>query len=291
MSETSKGTFIGENRIKAHGNRLLLRALIAFFAMAAMLSSVAYAWLTANRQVGSGDMDMALVVDDTSASYVVYRYDIAEGKCVTTDADGNALNIANLDFNQYDTIFKSYNKYTPMIVKVDVVRISSMPTSGKLALTITKNKTGEYTDPECVSSKVMRFALAILDVGTTTDPSEVYAIFEEQLYHPLSAVGLNYSADYTKTLATATLVDGGDYNIESAENTVLYVDYDEGDWFFDDEGNQTLTAYLYIMYDAALVSLYQSDVEIGDGSLSANVVGFENDLKKISVGYIPADEN
>lgn len=267
------------------------RGLIVLLAMSALLTVVTYAWLTSNRQVGSGDMDMSLVVDDTSASYVVYRYDIAQGQCVTTDAEGNALDISDLDFNQYDTIFKSYNKYTPMIVKVDVVRVSSMPTSGRLTLTVTKNKTGEYTDPDCVSSKVMRFALAVLDGETTNDPNEVYALFEEQFYNPLANVGLNYSADHTKTLANAASAEGGDYVIDSAESIVLYADYADSDWYFDGDGNQTLTAYLYIMYDAALVSLYQSDVEIGDGSLSANVVGFENDLKKIAVGYIPADGN
>ena len=221
----------------------------------------------------------------------MYRYDIAAGACVTTDNEGNALDISNLDFNQYDTIFKSYNKYTPMIIKIDVVRLSVMPTSGRLTLTVSKKTDGEYTDPDCVSSKVMRFALTVPDVGTTTDPGELYSLFEEELYEPLSNADFNYEEDYTKTLATATVDGNGEYVVTSADSIVLYADYDEADWQTDSYGNQTLTAYLYVMYDAALVSIFQSDIEIGDGSLSANVISVENDLKKIAVGYLPSDDS
>ena len=102
-------------------NRLLYTIFVTAVAFNLVIIS-SFAWLTLNRKTGVGQMGMSLDVDDTSAVYEAYMYDLKTGKGtnsrkeIVVDENGNTtvktepLTITNIDLNQYDTIFKGQNR-------------------------------------------------------------------------------------------------------------------------------------------------------------------------------------
>ena len=52
------------------------------------------------------------------------------------------------------------------------------------------------------------------------------------------------------------------------------------------DNDETLNVYLYMTYDVQLIECYMDKHSGGGISLDDNSVFFENDMKKITVGYI-----
>ena len=68
--------------------------------------SASVAWLTINRRTDADGMGMGLTVDDTSAVYEAYMYDIKAGKGTDTGENGEALESLHLkSFTMALTIF------------------------------------------------------------------------------------------------------------------------------------------------------------------------------------------
>ena len=160
-------------------------ALVVSFCMM-VVSSVA--WLTTNRTLKSEGMGMGLAIDDTSAVYKVYMFDLKT--LVGTDkikGDGDTstpLNIANLKMNEYDTIFVVQNQYTPVFAQIQISRNSSnseMPMNGTVYITINRDSNVDKFDENGELSKnissVIRFS-AIIDTTkadtTITDADALY---------------------------------------------------------------------------------------------------------------------
>ena len=91
------------NRLKK--NKVLYTFLTTVLAFN-MVIVTSFAWLTLNRKTAVDDIGMGLAVDDTSAVYEAYMYDLEKGAGTDLNADGEKLNVTNIDLNQYDTIFQ-----------------------------------------------------------------------------------------------------------------------------------------------------------------------------------------
>ena len=272
---------------KLKKNRLLYTFFVTAVALNLLIIS-SFAWLTLNRKAGVGEMGMALAVDDTNAVYQAYMYDLKNGKGTNKSADGTDLNITNIDLNQYDTIFKGQNKYTPIFAKIILIRSQSMPKSGTVHITVEREDSGiDLQSLTAFSSSIVRFTTFIM-----SDKSDINITDPALLYDHIStverfkAIELYSGNDRTDSKTFVDVHGEGAGHTHSKSNSLtVSVDYQETDWYLNSENDEALNVYLYITYDVQLVKCYMDENTGGELSLDDNSVFFENDMKKVSVSY------
>ena len=272
---------------KLKKNRLLYTFFVTAVALNLLIIS-SFAWLTLNRKAGVGEMGMALAVDDTNAVYQAYMYDLKKGEGTNKNADGETLNITNIDLNQYDTIFKGQNKYTPVFAKIILIRSQSMPKSGTVHITVEREDSGiDLQSLTAFSSSIVRFTTFIM-----SDKSDINITDPALLYDHIStverfkAIELYSGNDRTDSKTFVAVHGEGAGHTHSKSNSLtVSVDYQETDWYLNSENDEALNVYLYITYDVQLVKCYMDENTGGELSLDDNSVFFENDMKKVSVSY------
>ena len=270
------------------GNKTATSLILTLLAFSLCIFS-SVAWFSLNRKTDSDSMGMALALDDTSAIYKAYMYDLENQKGTDKDPNGVELNIANLDLNQYDTIFRTQNKYTPAIAKIQIIGNSSMPESGTVQLTIERNLelASNKEALDLFSSSVIRFTALIdstkQDLEMTT-PEALYShINTAARFSEVEGYTGNARAD-SKTFVTVS-GEGESHTHAKHDTITISVAYTANDWY-KSENNKALNVYLYITYDVALIECFMQE-QVGDAfSFDDNIYFFENDMKKISVSYI-----
>ena len=143
-------------------SKALTPLVVGFLALnLCIVASVA--WFTMNRKTGAEEMGMGLSVDDTSAVYKAYMFDIDKLEGTNVHPDGTELNVTNIDLNQYDTIFRSQNKYTPVIVQIQIVRNTSMSENGTIHITVEREAIQAQAEGglDMFSSSVVRFTALV----------------------------------------------------------------------------------------------------------------------------------
>lgn len=272
---------------KLKKNRLLYTFFVTAVAFNLLIIS-SFAWLTLNRKTGVGEMGMALAVDDTNAVYQAYMYDLKKGEGTNKNADGETLNITNIDLNQYDTIFKGQNKYTPVFAKIILIRSQSMPKTGTVHITVEREDSGiSLQSLTPFSSSIVRFTTFII-----SDKSDINITDPALLYDHIStverfkAIELYSGNDRTDSKTFVDVHGAGEGHTHSkSDSLTVSVDYQDTDWYLNDENNEALNVYLYITYDVQLVECYMDENTGGELSLDDNSVFFDNDMKKVSVSY------
>lgn len=257
-----------------------------------ILISASVAWFTINRQTDADDMGMALSVDDTSALYKAYMYDLETEKGTNKAPDGSELTIGNLVLNQYDTIFKAQNRYTPAFARIEITRISSMPKSGNVTLTVARDATiGADDAMSAYSSSITRFTAFIIedkgdnDPELLADPAAFYDYISPRTrFNEIE--NLSGAHDHSKTFVNV-VGEGDDHTHEKLDKITLSIPYTADNWYRDASGNDMMNVYLYITYDVQLIECYMDKQETASGgiSLDDNGVVFGNDFKKVTVGY------
>ena len=286
------------NRLKK--NKVLYTFLTTVLAFN-MVIVTSFAWLTLNRKTAVDDIGMGLAVDDTSAVYEAYMYDLEKGAGTDLNADGEKLNVTNIDLNQYDTIFKGQNKYTPVFAKIVLVRSEAMPRTGKVYITVDreeKSAQGEGALTEFTSS-IVRFTgfiipdKADLDVGKDLSAEEYAEKYPEELYSFISdekrfkeVEGYTENKTNSKTFVNVIHDEtNGTHTHTKSTSLTIEVEYTENDWYKNADKNDTLNVYLYITYDPTLVNCYMEEHGGGEISLESNLIFFNNDMKKINISY------
>ena len=271
-----------------------LSTLILMLVIVNTIVAASVAWFTINRQASVDKLGMSLAVDNTSAVYKAYMYNLENGKGTDENPDGTPLTIEGLDLNQYDTIFRAQNKYTPAFAKIEIVKSSSMSKSGTVFITIERNS-NEKTDPPQseYSSSVLRFTAFIIkgksDITKTT-ADELYTFINSK--ERFEEVETYFQSDHeerphSKTFVTVNGEGAGHTHVKS--NTItLSVDYTEEDdvWYVNQDGHEAMNVYLYVTYDVELVDCYMDEHSGGGVSLDDNTFYSKNDLKRISVSYV-----
>ena len=279
-----------------------LSTLIVMILMFNMIIAASVAWFTLNRQTDADEMGMALAVDDTQAIYKAYMYNLKTGKGTdrvsnhdgspATDENGDPLylDITNLDLNQYDTIFRAQNRYTPAFARITIVRSESMPLNGRVTITIDRDdrdaESGE-AGLTSFSSSTLRFTGFIIedqsDLGVN-DPNKLYSHISTK--ERFDAVEDYKGNDYDNSQTFVTVVGEGEGHYHEKYTSIdIYVDYTENNWYKDAEGNDALNIYLYITYDVQLINCYMDEHQGGEISLTDNTFFFDNDLTEIRVSY------
>lgn len=250
------------------------------------------AWITSNRILGSNDMGMGLAVDDTSAIYKVYMYDLEKrvgSDQIKINGEYQDLNLYNLHMNQYDTIFKVQNRFTPAFAQIQITKNKSMPDSGTVYITIDRDSKIVGLEEggrlaELISS-VLRFT-AIID-NTKGDLNQTNANDMYNYINPESRFDeikkYEGSKTHSKTFITSHGTGEG-HGHTKVDSITIAVDYSDKDWNENGDGTETLNVYLYISYDVQQLECFLT--AHSDGlSLDDPAYNFANDLKKVTVSY------
>lgn len=256
------------------------------------------AWFTINRRTDADEMGMALAVDDTTAVYKAYRFDIETMKgtnleaATTENPNPGELNITNIDLNQYDTIFQAQNKYTPAFARIEITRNDSMPESGTVYITIERNDLEAHAgELELFSSSVVRFTAFIdHDKGDLEQEGAdaLYHCINDQLFDDVKGYTGNAPA-HSKTFVTV-IGEGAGHTHDKVDSITLALEYKAGDWY-EKDGDDMLNVYLYMSYDVQLIECFMDEHTDGGISLDDNIYFFDNDLKKVSVSYDKKETN
>ena len=268
-------------------SKALTPLVVGFLALnLCIVASVA--WFTMNRKTAADEMGMGLAVDDTTAVYKAYMFDLDKLEGTNLHPDGTELNVTNIDLNQYDTIFRSQNKYTPVVVQIQIVRNTSMSETGKVHITIEREAIQAQAEGglDMFSSSVVRFTALVdsdEDCIGITDPDTLYRHIstEERFDEVESYVGNDLP--HSKTFVTVE-GEGEDHTHGKVDSITLSVSYAAGDWFENEDNLWAMNVYLYLTYDVQLIECFM-DEQTGGISLEDNVYFFENDLKRISVSH------
>lgn len=256
------------------------------------------AWFTINRRTDADEMGMALAVDDTTAVYKAYRFDMETMKGTDKEAkteenpNSGELNITNIDLNQYDTIFQAQNKYTPAFARIEITRNDSMPESGTVYITIERNDLEAHAgELELFSSSVVRFTAFIdHDKGDLEQEGAdaLYHCINDQLFDDVKGYTGNAPA-HSKTFVTV-IGEGAGHTHDKVDSITLALEYKAGDWY-EKDGDDMLNVYLYMSYDVQLIECFMDEHTDGGISLDDNIYFFDNDLKKVSVSYEKKETN
>ena len=292
---------LGKKRITYH----FLILILTF----SLLIASSLAWFVSNRTTRVNDVDMSIDFDDTSAVYQAYIYSLEDEKGIETD-------ITKLNLNQYDTLFKEDNVYTPAFAQIKIIRTSSMSESGTLNITIDCLTEG-LEDKYEYTSNVARFTAFLIsseeEREKSQDPATLYQYINSDLgKYNEAELRIGNGDPSSQTFVTVKKDAEGNYVKEETEKTnsiTISVNYEASDWYDADENGtkETLNLYLYITYDVELVNYYlkceyvdevfgesePDDEEPGDeGSDDEGIdsmdagIPFANDLKKITISYV-----
>ena len=95
MAKIIKGGFMRALRFLKDSKALT--PLIIMILILNMLIAASLAWFTMNRNTDADEMGMALAVDDTTAVYKAYMYDLHKMEGTNMHPDGGELDITNID--------------------------------------------------------------------------------------------------------------------------------------------------------------------------------------------------
>ena len=265
------------------GNRMFV-TLVAMLILFNMVVVTSVAWLTMNRETDADQMGMALAVDDTTAVYKAYMYDLSKGEGTDMINETTALNITNIVLNPYDTIFQGQNIYTPVFARIELVGNKSMPKSGTVHITVERDP--DISDAK-YSSSVLRFTALVIpekgDLSYTTANALYNFINSSTRFDAVEKY--TEQMDHSKNFVVSVTGTGENLQYTKTDSLTVSVSYTEDDWYVEENAN-ILYVYLYMTYDATLIANYMSSQEAGGGvSLEDNTVLFENDLTRIRVSY------
>ncbi len=258
-----------------------------------MLIVATFAWFTLNRKMSIDEMGMSLAVDDTNAVYQAFMYNLKTGKGTDKNADGEPLTVTNIDLNQYDTIFRAQNKYTPVFAKIMLIRSESMPKNGTVYITVERTgDVGIYEHLSSFTSSIIRFTSFIFSDKSDLALDEDDELYADYLYSLVCTTTRfkeveQYKGNGLTNSKTFVTVEGEGEGHKHAKTGSLTIStpYTANDWYINGDGDETLNVYLYITYDVQLVECYMDENAGGSLSLDDNSVFFDNDMKKISVSY------
>lgn len=218
---------------------LVVFALIIYF-------NPSYGWFSRNAATNGSGMNLQVKQNNLDVDFAYFAYDVNDEE-YTSGTD-----LSEIEFYQYDLVFRSRNKDTPVVLRFAVSK-SSLPETGTLRATIYRDTTkpAETTDGNdkkhmsAFSSSVMRFTPYI--------GSAYYAAGAEAQYTNVHTDG-NFAAIRALTgddpttgskVFTAVNYTGSTVNTVIKDDSItLEYEFDQ-----DDFNGDVLYAYVYITYD------------------------------------------
>ena len=242
-----------------------------------------YGWHASNNKTDSVGMNVGVNENSFNANFEYLQYDVKqESYLISSD-------LSNIDFNPYDLVFRSRNRYTPVVIRIGISG-SELQSSGQVTVTIRRDTTKPAT--EIINNKiymsrfctsVMRFTPYIGDYYSSTTSTQYTNIDTDSHFNACRAlVGDDASGSQVFTTVNRT---GNAIDSIVKDNSISF----SFAYTSSNIVNDTLYVFIYITYDEGyngsayngLTGVYQSTsglTTIGDTS-----VEFVNDLSSIKV--------
>lgn len=267
---------------------LVIKCITVVFLMFAT-AIASFAWFTNNQNVKNKDIQMGIHSEDATATFYVYKYDITSDTetvhvetCVTTQNDVAPI---KLDFNQYDTVFVDRNKYTPIVIRVDVesenLHLGANET-GSVSFTVIRNHTLREAN-KYYTSDILRFTTVtprnIQSTGSQYDV-DLYKGFLDDYYDNTKSE----TAVSAANLTDLSIVFSNDPTSTSYDEIIITNNYTNNDLELlpgsgDEDDSYRLTVYLFLSYDEVLINNYTG----GDAGFGTQELDFLNDLTLVNV--------
>ena len=174
---------------------LVIKGITVLFLMFAT-AIASFAWFTNNQNVKNKDIQMGIHSEDAAATFYIYRYNISTSEVdkITCAVTQESVTPMVLEFNQYDTVFVDRNKYTPMIIRVDVDSTSLGLASGEVG-TVSLNlirSISSRVEGNLYTSDILRFTVVTASsvfASAENIPSVINTLSDDikTLYNNLSA--------------------------------------------------------------------------------------------------------
>lgn len=246
------------------------------------------AWFARNSKTDNSGMGLRSDVTDFNVSFSYYKNDIANETYAVSS------NLSSIEFNQYDLVFRSINRHTPIVVRM-AMQGADLASSGTITATITRNTAipatrvvGNHIEMNDFCSSVMRFTPYIGASYYSSNAETQYKNIDTD-GHFNAVRALTGSSASSKVFTAVTLTNNaiaqaGD--VVKQDQIALSYTYTAEDFV-----DGVLYAYIYITYDegydngtySGLTGIYQRTSGItAIGELSAT---FGNDFLDISVTH------
>ena len=308
LTKSQKMKLIGSLASTAFLGFMIVIALV-------ILLNPSLGWFSTNKQVSEAGMGVRVGYDDFHVSATCYQYD-PKAEEVRSFSD-----LSEIDFNPYDLVFWSRNRYTPVVVALKVTG-NSLPESGELRVRITRDLSA---DPEGFStdqgghkhlievfSSVMRVTAYVGKSYYSDSAETLYSRVDSTAHYDYVRSQTGNVNEYASNAQPQSVVFTAvemiqDSNLIRSVTKAGYVDisvrYNNEDDFVTEDGVSTLIVYLYVTYDEGytvqtqqgatvtsnkgLLGIYQKTTETGSiaagGDITGQSIQFENDLTQIRV--------
>jgi len=286
---------------KKRQSSFVIQLISLVFATICMVTST-MAWIGLTTQNDINRMNMNVDYDRFFVEKAYYKYDAKNQTVLYYEG------LSDVKFNQYDLVFRSRNRYTPIVATL-LLTGDDLKDEGTIYVTIQRDSSINPFVVDGNGKKHLTNTFSSIMRVTALVGSEYYSSNENLLYSSVdnsyySAVRL-YTGNVagsspSKVFTTASISTINDVEVlDNASKTdiEISIDYDSGD-FVTIEGISTLIVYLYLTYDEGynestkkydgLVGMYQRTSEalgITSGDIADQSIEFENDLVSIKVAH------
>lgn len=195
---------------------MFLATLLTIFNLAVCFSGT-YAWFVAAQANSAENMQVQMYTHELDMSYRVYKYDDDQKGAINATGKSDALQL-----QKYDSVIKSRNVYTPIIIEF---MITGMSLGEDIPVFVNTHCSNDTTD-ERVLSNIIQMKFAVIPTITSADPNDIYfeAVDEFDTMEPnLFIVNNTKRQDITYELSNySESIVGGNLRL------YILLDYHEG---------------------------------------------------------------
>lgn len=256
------------------------------------LVGASLAWTALNDQANSGNIGVSVDYDRFFVEQGYYKYNVNEGRVDYYSS------LVGIDFNQYDLVFRSRNRYTPIVAAIRMTG-DDLADSGTVTIQIKRDSSISAMFEENSTNHLSHYFTNIMRV-TALVGSSFYSSDNDTLFNNVDT-NTNYEAaraqtgntTNSKVFTTAEL--SNDQLVSVTKSDIEFnISYTSSD-FVTINGKSTLIVYLYITYDegydgvdyngliGTFIKTSDSMSIISTGDISDTSIKFENDLMSIKV--------
>ena len=282
--------------------------LLGFFVLLVLLMffNTSFGWFVNNKNVSASGAEVEVEYDDFHVAATYYYFN-PRSNAVESSSD-----LTNINFNPYDLVFRTRNRYTPVVAAIKMTG-NDLSENGTVSIRLSRDtdKVVFTTDQNDLKHMPTYFT-SIMRVTPFVGAS-YYSATDTTLYNNIDTIS-NYTAvsaltgdqPSTQSQVFTTVTMNGDYidTVTKDDYLDFVIDYTSSD-FVTIDGTRTLIVYLYITYDEGylrtvengvttteyngLVGTYQKTSEAQSISAGTDItetsVKFENDLTMILAAH------
>lgn len=272
--------------VKSQKAKLILNLVfVIFLGIFSVLTILTYfgssfGWFSRNEKVNKSGLDLNVQQGNLNVEFAYFMYDVNDE---TYKAESN---LSAINFNQYDLVFRSRNQYTPIVVRLTLLKSELSASGGAFTATIyrdtTKTVSTDRMDEFC--SSVMRFTPFVGAAYYSADAETQFTNVHSAHFSTTRALTGDDVTSGSQVFTEVDYIGNTVTDVTKDDYISLTFNYTSGDFTGD-----VLYAYIYITYDEGfsadtyngLTGIYTKTA--GITTIGDDHVTFTNDLEYVKV--------